>query len=477
MKTTRRVLVASGAVVATLALAACSGGGSGTAVDEGAASGSENIELTFDTWIPTRVQWPELIEAFEAEYPGITIKSTHEENYETYRTNLDNAILAGETPDLFGMQTGPSFDDYAEYTLPVEEYGSEWIDGVKAEALEEATTEAGELAAVPILITGMQFYLYNQRLFEELGVDLPTTYDELVSVSNAATDAGYSPFAMGAADAWHDADFFVWMSNQYGEGGEIYKAALGEQPWDSEALAQAATDWQALFTDGVFQPGALTTITYPNARGDYFLAGKAIAMPIGSWHVGMSLIGPDQEQPGSAIEDDPVGMAVFPQIGPNAATATSGVDFALGLSSELEGEKLEAAAKFAEFMAVGTGQQLWVNTLQGFPVAEGIEVQLEDSEPEIAVESVKTVQETLAASIYPRKVNVPGWDSLKTTWELACKRSRAAPTQPQRWLRSIVSRLICCIERLQMAEKAIWSLFLLEPLPPKSWEEPCRERV
>ncbi len=421
MKTSKRKLSMATAVMAAavLGLSACAGGNSKTDTDqskdaaEDQAASSEQVQLSFHTWLPTQVQWPEIIEAFEAENPDIKIDFTREEDYDAFRTNLDNEILAGETPDIYGIQAGSSFDDYAEYALPVDQYASEWIDKVREESLKETTTEEGVLAAVPILTAGQQFYLYNKTLFDEHKLELPKNYEELVSVSKAATDAGLSPFAMGAADTWHVADFFTWMSNQYGEGGDIYKAADGEIPWDSDSLIEAATDWQKLFTDGVFQQAALTTDTYPSARDDYFLAGKAIAMPTGSWHVGMALVGPDQEQPGSAIEDDEVGMAVFPQVGPKDGGATSGVDFALAVSADADEETAAAAAKFVEFMATGTGQQIWVDMLQGFPVAKDIEIQVDESEPELAVESLKVVSDALADAKYPRKINVPGWDSVQ----------------------------------------------------------------
>lgn len=401
------------AAVAGLTLAGCSSDTGDDVEPTGDGSAAESVELTFHTWLPTQVQWPELIAAFEEENPGISIDFTREEDFAAFKTNLDNEILAGETPDLYGIQVGASFDDYASYALPVDEYASDWIGDVKAESLEQTTTSDGVLAAVPILNAGMEYYLYNKTLFDELGLELPTTYEDLVTVSRSARDAGYSPFAMGAADAWHDVDFFVWMSNQFGEGGDIYEAAAGDVPWDSDSLVEAATAWQKLFTDGVFQDAATTTTTYPSARDDYLLARRAIAMPTGSWHVGMALDGPDQEQPGTAIEDDEVGMAVFPPIGPNDAGATSGVDFALAISADIDPVKQEAAAKFVEFMAVGTGQQLWVNTLQGFPVADGVEIEVADDEPQLGKDSVRLVTESLGASSYARKLNAPDKPSLE----------------------------------------------------------------
>jgi raffinose/stachyose/melibiose transport system substrate-binding protein len=407
MRTKRRLRAGIAlAAVAGLTLTGCS------SADDGGST-ADGIEITFHSWLPTQVQWPELIAAFEKENPGITVNFTREEDFDTYKTNLDNEILAGETPDIYGVQVGTSFDDYADYALPVDEYASEWIDQVNAQSLDQTTTSDGTLAAVPILNAGMEYYLYNETLWDELGLTLPETYDDVVDVSAKARESGYSPFAMGAADGWHDNDFFVWMSNQFGSGGDIYKAAAGDIPWDSDSLVEAATAWQGLFTDGVFQDAATTTTTYPSARDDFFLTRKAIAMPTGSWHVGMSLEGPDQEQPGSAIEDDEVGMAPFPPIGPNDAGATSGVDFAMAVSVDSDPEQQEAAAKFVEFMAVGAGQQLWVNTLQGFPVAEGVDIEVADDEPQIGKDSVKLVTDSLGGAQYPRKLSSPDNSALE----------------------------------------------------------------
>lgn len=400
--------LAAVAVSSALLLTACGGGGEDGA--DSAGSG-EAVILTFSSWLPTQDHWNELVKAFEAENPGIDIDFTRNEDFDQYMTGLDNQILAGETPDVFGLQIGAAFDDYAEFTVPVDEYASKWIDGVNEEALSQTTTAGGVQAAVPILTAGSEFYLYNKTLMDEVGVELPTDYDSLVAVSKAATDAGYSPFAMGAADGWHNIDFFVWLSNQYSDG-DIYKAANGEMKWDSESLVKAGQRWQQLFKDGVFQEGATSTTTYPSARDDYFMARRSIAMPTGSWHVGAAL-STSPEVPGTKIEGDEVGMAIFPTIGDKEATATSGVDFALAMSADIDDEQREAANKFIEFMAVGEGQQIWVNTLQGFPAANGAEVEIGDAESQLAKDSVDHVTEKMAGSKYDRKLIVPGNESLE----------------------------------------------------------------
>ncbi len=382
-----------------------------TAFSASFANGAETVKLTFATWLPTQDQWPTLFAEFQKDNPNVEIDFQRYEDFSAFKQNLDNLILADEVPELFGIQVGAAFDDYAEFAMPVSEYASDWIDKVNPGARYQTTTSDGDEKAVAVLTGGMEFYLYNKTLMDEIGVALPTNYEELVKVSQTARENGYSPFAMGAADSWHDSDFFVWLSNQYA-GGDVYKAAKGEIPWDSDSLVSAAKSWQKLFTDGVFQDGATTTSTYPQARDDYFMARKAIAMPTGSWHVGAALT-TSPEVPGTAIEGDEIGMAVFPTVGPNDAGVTQGVDFALAISDTIDEEKKAAAAKFVEFMAVGTGQQDWVNTLQGFPVAKDVEIQLGDNESELGRGSVDVVVQALSQSTFDRKLAVRGKDSLE----------------------------------------------------------------
>ncbi|HEY0217369.1 MAG TPA: extracellular solute-binding protein [Cellulomonas sp.] len=394
----RTLAVGAAAITLALALTGCGSDGG----DDGAAEDG-SITLVYRSWIPTVDQAAAIIDAFEAENPGITIDYQGAEGAGNYLGELDNLILAGEVPDMFGIQTGSAFDDYAEYALDTQEYAADWIDGIKPELLETTTTSDGVVAALPILTAGSEFYLYNQTLLDELGLDLPTDYDSLLAMSETASAAGYTPFAMGAADAWHAVDFFTWLSTQYGDGEAIYQAAAGEADWDAEPLVEAAERWQDLFSEGVFQGGATSTTTYPSARDDYLLSRKALAMPTGSWHVSATLAG-NSETPGSAVADDVLGMAPMPTLGDSPATATSGVDYAIALSSELEGARLEAATKFAEFLAVGEGQQIWVNTMQGFPAAEGITPELGADQPASALDSVAVVTEALAAAEHPRKL-------------------------------------------------------------------------
>lgn len=49
----------------------------------------------------------------------------------------------------------------------------------------------------------MYFYLYNKQIFDELKLDIPTTYDELKDICQKMLDAGYTPIYEATTNGWH----------------------------------------------------------------------------------------------------------------------------------------------------------------------------------------------------------------------------------------------------------------------------------
>ena len=43
---------------------------------------------------------------------------------------------------------------------------------------------------------------YNTEIFDEAGVEVPTTYDELLDACQKIKDAGYTPISCSAGTAW-----------------------------------------------------------------------------------------------------------------------------------------------------------------------------------------------------------------------------------------------------------------------------------
>lgn len=366
----------------------------------------EKTKITFWTWTPTEAQFEDIKAAFDKAYPEVEIDWWRTAQMDDYLKKLQVSMLSGEGPDLFGMQPGGMLNQYSRFAEPMDkladEYiGANWKEVISEAAVSQAVDTNGVQAGMPVITVGQEFMLYNKTLLDEAGVSVPQTYEELLAASKTLKEKGLIPVAMGAKDIWHDVDFFVALSQQFGLG-KIYEAEKGNLAWTDQVFVDTMSAWKKLFDDGVFQDGALGVSTYPDARDQYFYERKTPFFPTGTWHV--SAVMPNDETKGTKVEQDDIGMTIFPQMGPNPAASVTGVDFILAVNKDSKNK--EAAMKFVNHMVMGEGQQIWINTLQGSPVNKNIKFTANDIIPtQTGKDSVAYITEMNANAVGKRNLD------------------------------------------------------------------------
>jgi alpha-glucoside transport system substrate-binding protein len=81
---------------------------------------------------------------------------------------------------------------------------------------------------------------YKPASFAELGVEVPTTWEELIAIQQKYVDAGKTPWSIGGADGWPLTD---WFENIYVRiaGPENYQKLFvtHEIPWTDDTVRQA----------------------------------------------------------------------------------------------------------------------------------------------------------------------------------------------------------------------------------------------
>ncbi|MDR1898572.1 MAG: extracellular solute-binding protein [Treponema sp.] len=375
--------------------------------DADAAKDQEGkTKIVFWTWQPREDQWDEILyPAFKAEYPDIEVEFWRTAEQSDYLKKLQVGISSGTGPDVFALQPGSLVNQYQRFCEPMDSFADRYIQGwrdlISRAAIEQSTSLNGIVAGMPILMAGQEFMLYNETLMKECGVtQVPRTYAELVAAAKKISAARKTPAVMGAADIWHDVDWFVWASQQFAPG-RIYEAEKGRISWTDQAFVDTMNAWVRYFRDGVFQDGALGVGTYPDARDQYFFTREAVFFPTGSWHVGAVLPNFAEIQ-GTSIQKDVIGMTSFPQVGPQKVAATTGVDVLFSVNKD--SRQKEAAAKLIAFFSVGKGQQLWTDTLQGSPVNSAIKYGGDMSGP-LAEASINYINALNNASTAKRKLD------------------------------------------------------------------------
>jgi alpha-glucoside transport system substrate-binding protein len=122
----------------------------------------------------------------------------------------------------------------------------------------------GELYGVWFKASNKSMIWYRSEAFDRAGVEPPSTWSELMQVSESLAASGTTPFSIGGADGWTLTD---WFENIYlrTAGPELYdKLARHEIPWTHPSVTQALAtlaqvlgrpEWLAGGTPGALETG------------------------------------------------------------------------------------------------------------------------------------------------------------------------------------------------------------------------------
>jgi multiple sugar transport system substrate-binding protein len=296
-----------------------------------------------------------LIEKFEAENPGITVKQTTFP-YADYRTKVAAAIPAGEGPDVVQLFYG-WLNDYVDAELitplPTDAFPP---DQIEAEffPMVSAMKRDGQYMALPTAVRSLALF-YNQRLFDEAGIEgPPTTLDELVETAKKLTkkDGSGNLTQVGITTGMNAQDHHWWrevLTRQF--GGEPYVDDYRKVNYQNEGGA-AAMKW---YTD-LQTVHEVTKAGFMDEPQAAFKAGRAGMHIDGSFRIG-------------ALEKTrglKWGVAELPA-GPDGTKSNYSSYWVNAVTSKATGEKRDAALKFLAYITSDEAMQVWLETVGELP--------------------------------------------------------------------------------------------------------------
>ncbi|TDK25341.1 extracellular solute-binding protein [Arthrobacter crusticola] len=235
------------AMVSALTLAGCAGGGGdSTAGGEGGSScepSSGPVDLTFTTWVPGM---DKVVDLWNEENPDIQVKvqTGPNGNSGTYQ-NFFNQLQAGNAPDLgqieydalpnFRVQDGLENIAACENVSDAEDQFVDWTWGQVTFGEDDA------VYAVP-QDSGPMAMFYRKDLFEQAGIEVPTTWEEYAAAAEEIKAQGsyITNFPRG------DVNWFA--GNVWQAGGQWF--SNDDEGWDvnltGEESEQVANYWQDL---------------------------------------------------------------------------------------------------------------------------------------------------------------------------------------------------------------------------------------
>lgn len=227
----------------------------------------------------------EWIASFQDMYPYITVEHKGISN-EVWEETLRTAMLGGEPPDMFIVESRAETMEYVEADLLYDltdwyaEREDRFIPGY-----EFNTVIDGKRYAIPYSILHVNLIWYNKALLEANGVDGAAigTFDEFMAACEALKGGGVPCMQMGAGSLWPAGHFVYFLVQQSLTEEDWLKLATGEKSWTDEDVVAALANLEDMYKAGYFQAGvAADTRDISQAA---FFEGNGGFFSAGSWHL------------------------------------------------------------------------------------------------------------------------------------------------------------------------------------------------
>ena len=217
--------------------------------------------------------WAGFVTDFEAAYPNIDL-NVDVVSWNDIYTVVNTRIANGQAPDILNIDV---FADYQadDLLLPAEDYVSEETYAKFYEAFLEQSVVDDVVWAVPDLASARAMY-YNTDILEAAGVEVPTTWDELIAACEAikAYDSSIYPWGVDMTTDEGQAAFAYYIWNNGGD----FTDANGNWTLNSAENVEAIEYAISLVEAGLTNSDPATETRYDNQ--DMLGAGQ-VAMMIG----------------------------------------------------------------------------------------------------------------------------------------------------------------------------------------------------
>jgi multiple sugar transport system substrate-binding protein len=281
-KKSRRIAVLAGSATVALALSGCvatGGGGGGSANDSGEdAEGPLTIQSRLTNAEADALQ--AVVDAFNEQGGGQV--EINEVPNETYREQLPTYLTSANPPDIYTWLGGEATRVFADEGLLLD-ISDIWEDFNFTDGLRELSTDSdGNEVFVPTSNYWWGVY-YDTRLFESLGIEEPTTWDEFLTAAQTLQDNDVVPIGIGLSDAaWLASAWFDYLNLRI-NGPEFHLALLaGEESFDSPEVEAVFAAWDEIRP--YFDPTA-SGLSFQQATTD-FVQNRTGMFLAGAWFQG-----------------------------------------------------------------------------------------------------------------------------------------------------------------------------------------------
>lgn len=296
MKTTRRTLRRFLFTLAALVLLAGCGNNAATGGNSSSSGGgtseqpkSEKVTITIEAgqaminnnpYVFSQANFDE----FERQ-TGIKVELIIDPDNQV-KNVLQTKLTTGETPDLIVFNKVAAENELSTMQNMLDLSNEPWVERLAdPDALKAPDGKIyGFVMHRPLDAQGV---VYNKKIFDELNLAPPKSYDEFLEICEALLKAGITPIYAPFKDAW---TVQIWPAGSFGYVAQVEKPGLWEKINAGELkfsevpeFEEILTKYYALYEKGYISKTALSD-DYNMAPG-VFSNGQAAMMIMGDWFI------------------------------------------------------------------------------------------------------------------------------------------------------------------------------------------------
>jgi raffinose/stachyose/melibiose transport system substrate-binding protein len=371
----RTFLSLTAAAGAGAALAAC--GSSGPTSTSGGKAGSASY--WFLTGQPGEGIRQAAAERFNKANPDSQIQFTAFEN-DAYKQKIKTAIGAGQAPTLIWGWGGGGLKSYVE-AGQVEDL-TDWFDqnaAVKDRLFPSSfgpATIDGKIYAMPCETVAPIILFYNKKVFDQVGVQPPKTWNEVLALVPKFNENKIAPFSLAGKSRWTNMMWLEFLLDRIG-GSQVFQSVFEgkKDAWSDPAVLDMLTKLQDLVKANGFNKGFSSVDAGANADQALLYTGKAAMMLHGAWTYGSM-----KNDGGDFVSGGNLGWMNFPIVeggkGDPSDTVGNPGQY-LSISSKATAEQKDIAKKFFTTGVLDeTEVKSWINDGGAVPVVKGTEATL-----------------------------------------------------------------------------------------------------
>lgn len=304
------------------------------------ASG-EAVDSTFDTLKAT----------YEEMYPDREVEIIVQEDDVYQTTGLSTLLSSREAPDAYFEWSGPRMRnhvadgdgaDISEY-LAGDSFAGRFDDG----AFTGMDVDGSGIYMVPWTGDVTDIVWYNKTIFSDLGLSVPTTWNELMDVSEAIKQSGVTPMVAGNKDQWTVGNWASHIASRV-IGEDVYAETMnGNAPMNSAEMVEAMGYLKQIADNGYIND-SVNALPDDEANTQFFL-GKAAMITIGSWLMA------DAVTDAEGLDFDYFNTPALE----GAGDQTSVLGISTGFMVNAKSEHIQETMDFLALVASEEGTKLW----------------------------------------------------------------------------------------------------------------------